>query len=183
MGVIREGVITPATARTNLVEPQSLRCQKRTCRSGLPLVEFSDLATSCNSTPRVPDLMHATKNVRAIMPERRIGATTWEVWPSFLKAKQQTSEERLTQLARELSAIWIGVCAVAITNEQREKEKEMLKTPPKSTPNRGKGKHNGERVEGGRQVGRALHPCMPSLRNGDACGECHLLPSSQNPPE
>ena len=61
--------------------------------------------------------------------------------PSFLKAKQQTSKERLPRLARVLDAGWKGVYAVELTEELREKEKEMLKTPPKGTPNKGKGKH------------------------------------------
>ena len=78
MGIIRGGKIRPEAARTNLVdlvEPRSMRCQRRTGRSGLPLVEFWDLTASCSSTPRDLEATHGTKNQRAIMPERRIGAT------------------------------------------------------------------------------------------------------------
>ena len=60
----------------DLVEPQSMRCRRRTGRSGLPLVEFWYSTTSCTSTPWDLDGTHATEGLRAITPERRIGATT-----------------------------------------------------------------------------------------------------------
>ena len=65
---------------------------------------------------------------------------TCEVCQSFVKAKQQTSKGILPRLARVLDAGWKGVYAVELTNELREKEKEMLKKPAKAAPNKGKGK-------------------------------------------
>ena len=76
---------------------------------------------------------------------------TCEVCQSLVKAKQQTSKRRLRQLARVLDAGQKGVCAVELTNMQREKEKEMLKIPPKWTTNKGKGKDDDKDNRGGRR--------------------------------
>ena len=67
----------------------------------------------------------------------------------FLKAKQQSSKARLTRLPRVLDAGRKGVYAVDLTNEQREKENEMLKTLPRSSPNKVKGKGNRKDNRGG----------------------------------
>ena len=53
------------------------------------------------------------------------------------------------RLARVLDAGWKGMYAVEVINKQRAKEKEMWKSPPKSTPSKGKGKDNDKDSKGG----------------------------------
>ena len=64
-------------------------------------------------------------------------------------AKQQTSKGRLPRLARVLDAGRKGVYAVELTDEQHERQKEMLKWPPMSTCSKGKGRDNNKDNKGG----------------------------------
>ena len=70
--------------------------------------------------------------------------------PAVHEAKQHTSKGRLPGLERVWDARCKGVYAVELTNEQREKEKKFLKTPGKSTPNKGKGKDQDKDSKGAR---------------------------------
>ena len=118
----------------------------------ITLVGFLDSTTPCSGTPMDLDATCATEKLRAIMPDRRIAAnvTAHVNRGSRVKAKQQTSKGTPPRLARVLDASWKGVYAVELTNEQRDKEKEMLKSPPKSTPSKGKSKDNDKDGNGGK---------------------------------
>ena len=74
--------------------------------------------------------------------------STCDVCQSLVKAKQQTSKGKLPRLAVVLETGWKGLYGVELTNEWREKEKEMLKFPPKSTPSKGKVKENDKHSNG-----------------------------------
>ena len=72
---------------------------------------------------------------------------TCEVCHYFTTLKQQPSKLRPCGAARMLEHAWEGSYVVKLPDELREKEKEMLKTPPKATPDKGKGRDKEKRAE------------------------------------
>ena len=94
------------------------------------------------------------KNNHARKKDSSHNQRTCEVCQSFVKAKQQTSKGRLPRLARVLDALWNGLYAVQLTNKQRDKEKEMLMSPPQSTPSKGKGKGKYKDGKGGEMAAK-----------------------------